>query len=109
MNIRKADEFIADVELQFEWYVAQAGWDIAELYLKAVEVTCQFLGRHPRLGPTSRFKHPRLRNWRFFPVSRPFNRHVLFYELEGGSVIMRRAMHSGRDLPRRLLQPPGTG
>ena len=37
MNLRKADEFIADVERQFEWYAINTDWEIAERYLKAVE------------------------------------------------------------------------
>jgi hypothetical protein len=40
-------------------------------------------------------------------VFRPFQKHVLLYEVKDGSVIMRRAMHGHRDLPRRLTEPPG--
>lgn len=29
MNVRKTDEFIADVERQFDWYVANAAWEVA--------------------------------------------------------------------------------
>ena len=28
MSVRKADDFIADVERQFDWYAAKAGGDI---------------------------------------------------------------------------------
>lgn len=52
------------------------------------------------------FTHPRLRDWRFFVVFRPFKKYVLFYEIVGEEVIMRRAMHGHRDLPGRLLEPP---
>src|SRR6266516_3311681 len=107
MSVRKSDDFIADVERQFEWYVLKAGWDVGERYLAAVETTCQLLGQHPGLGPRGGFTHPLLRDWRFFVVFRPFKMHVLFYELSGDDVVMRRAMHGHRDLPRRLLQPPG--
>jgi hypothetical protein len=31
MSVHKSDDFIADVERQFEWYAANADWDIAEL------------------------------------------------------------------------------
>jgi len=31
MSARKTGDFISDVERQFEWYVVNAGWDIAEL------------------------------------------------------------------------------
>jgi hypothetical protein len=30
MNVRKTDEFIADVERQSEWYVLKAGWPVAD-------------------------------------------------------------------------------
>jgi plasmid stabilization system protein ParE len=104
MNVHKSDEFIADVERQFEWYVINAGWDVADRYLDAVEAVC----RHPNLGPCGRFAHTHLCGWRFFLVFQPFNRHVLFYELTGDLVVMRRAMLGQRDLPRRLAEPPET-
>ncbi len=103
MNVRKSDLFLADVEAQFEWYVDKAGWDVADRYLNAVESTCGLLGNHPRLGPNVSFQHPRLKEWRFFPISSPFDKHVLFYEMEGNDVIIRRIMHGQRNLPKRLL------
>ena len=45
--------------------------------------------------------------WRFFLVSRPFNQRILFYELAGGDLVLRRARRGQRDLPRRLLEAPG--
>jgi len=73
MNVQKTDVFIADVERQFEWYVGNAGWEVAEHYLDAVQATCRLLGQHPRLGPPGGFTHPRLHDWRFLLVLRPFN------------------------------------
>ena len=80
MSVRKSDDFIADIERQFEWYALKAGWDIAERYLDSVEATCRLLEQHPQLGPCGGFTHPRLRDWRFFVVFRPFKKHILFYE-----------------------------
>jgi plasmid stabilization system protein ParE len=108
MSLRKSDDFIADVERQYEWYVRHADSEVAERYLTAVEATCRLLGQHPQLGPLGGFDHPRLRDWRFFVVYRPFQKHVLFYEAIEGHAIMRRAMHGHRDLPQRLLERPGT-
>lgn len=107
MSVRKSDDFIADVERQFEWYVRHADWDVADRYLDAIEATCLLLGQHPQLGPRGGFIHPHLRDWRFFIVFRPFKKHVLFYEVIGDDAVMRRAMHGHRDLPRRLLEPLG--
>lgn len=108
MSVRKSDDFIADVERQFEWYAVNADWDIAELYLAAVETACLLLAQHPLLGPVAGFSHPRLRDWRFSVVTRPFQKHILFYEISGDDVLLRRAMHGHRDLPRRLVEPSGT-
>lgn len=104
MNIRKSDVFLTDVEQQFEWYARNAGWDIAERYLAAVESTCRLLAQYPQLGPFAHFNHPRLRAWRFFVISKPFKKHIIFYELDDACVTLRRAMHGHRDLPRRLLE-----
>ena len=107
MNLRKADDFIADIELQFQWYAEHAGWAVAERYLAAVEATCALIGRQPLLGPVAGLAHPRLAAWRFFVVSRPFHRHVVFYEIADGAVLMRRGLHGHRDFPRRLQELPG--
>lgn len=107
MSVHKSDDFIADVEQQFEWYAVNASWEVAESYLDAVEAASQLLGQHPQLGPRAEFSHPRLRDWRFIVVSRPFQKHILFYEVDDGKVLLRRAMHGHRDLPRRLVEPPG--
>lgn len=109
MSLRKTDDFIADVERQFEWYGVNAGWEVADRYLDAVEATCRLLEQHPLLGPRGGFFHPRLREWRFLIVFRPFKKLVLFYEAVGDDVVMRRAMHGHCDLPDRLLEPPGAG
>jgi plasmid stabilization system protein ParE len=108
MSLLKSAEFLADVERQFLWYEEKEGGNLAEQYLRAVEASCQLLNQHPRLGPPGKFRHFRLRDWRFFPVFRPLNKHILFYEVSGDDVVMRRAMHGNRDLPRRLVQPPGS-
>ena len=63
MNVRKSDDFIADLERQCQWYADNAGWDVAESYLAAVESACRLLGHHPQLGPRGGFTHPRLRDW----------------------------------------------
>jgi len=108
MSLLKSDDFIADVERQFEWYALNAGWEVADRYTNGVEATTRLIGQHPFLGPRAGFTHPRLQDWRFFVVFRPFNKHVLFYELIGDDVVLRRVMHGHRDLPRRLIEPPQT-
>ncbi len=108
MRLHKSDDFISDVECQFEWYVNNASWEVAELYLNAVEATCHLLNSHPLLGPPLKATHECLQRWRFMVVFQPFQKHILFYEVRGDDVILRRTMHGHRDLPRRLMEPPPT-
>jgi len=107
MSVRKSDDFIADVERQYRWYLENANEEVADRYLTAIEATCRLLAQHPDLGPRGGFSHPRLRDWRFFVVFRPFNKHVIFYEVVGDDAVMRRAMHGHRDLQQRLVETPG--
>ena len=106
MILRKSGDFLSDVERQFEWYVTNANWEVAELYLNAVEATCRLLHTHPLLGASLKAGHTRLDGWRFMVMFRPFQKHILFYEVNADDVILRRAMHGHRDLPRRLKEPP---
>lgn len=78
---------------------------MADRYLNAVETVCKLLSQQPNLGPLGGFANVKLRAWRFFLVLRPFRRHILFYEVLAEEVVLRRAMHGRRDLPRRLLEP----
>jgi plasmid stabilization system protein ParE len=83
MTIRKSEYFISDVEQQFQWYLANANDKIADRYLDAVEATCQLLKHHPLIGPQAGFSNPKLHDWRFIVVLRPFQKHILFYEIVG--------------------------
>ncbi len=107
MNLRRTDVFIADLERQFEWYARKDGLELANRYIEAVEATVRLIGRHPFLGPPGGFTHVRLREWRYFLVCRPFREHILFYEILAGELVMRRAMHGRRDLPRRVIETGG--
>ena len=106
MSVRKSEDFISDVERQFEWYATNADWDVAERYLEAIETTCHLIGQHPLLGPNAGLIHPRLSEWRFIVVFRPFQKHILFYEISDENLLLRRAMHGHRDLPKRLIEKP---
>jgi len=104
MTVRKTDAFIADLEAQFEWYAGHASWEVAAAYLAAVEASCRLLREHPFLGPVVRSTHPRLRGWRFFVVFRPFHQSLVFYEVTGEDLVLRRVLHGHRDRPGALLK-----
>jgi plasmid stabilization system protein ParE len=50
MNLRKTADFIADAELQYQWYAENAGWEVAERYFAAIAATCALIERSHYLG-----------------------------------------------------------
>ena len=107
LTVRIASEFHQDVALQIQWYLSHANAHVAGDYADAVDETLEFLGRFPELGPRCRFSHPELRDLRQFRVGGSFDRHQIFYRATESELIAVRTLHGARELPRRLLDPPG--
>ena len=61
LSLERADEFNADFEEQYRWYLEQAGEEIAERFLRAVAATLPLLAEQPNLGRRRKFRHPKLR------------------------------------------------
>jgi plasmid stabilization system protein ParE len=108
LPIHRSDWFNSDFDLQFRWYLREAGEEIAERYLAAVLATLRELARHPGMGRPRRFQNPALKSLRSFRVIRPFHRHVIFYRATESDFFAERLIHGMRDLPRRLAEPPGS-
>ena len=107
LAVRIGSEFHQDVARQIRWYLLHANAEIAGSYADAVDATLEFLGRFPELGPRCRFQHSELRELRQFRVEGSFDRHQVFYRVTASELIAVRTLHGMRDLPRRLLDPPG--
>ena len=107
LKIRRSDWFIGDLEHYAAWYQDEAGWDVAERYLRAVSTTVAKLADMPGLGRPARFSAPILRDLQVYPVERPFEKHLIFYRHDEATLYVERSIHGARDLPRRLTQPPG--
>ena len=107
MEVRIASEFHQDVARQIQWYLHHANSRVAGDYADAVDATLKFLGRFPELGPRCSFSHSELRDLRQFRVEGSFDRHQVFYRVTKSELIAVRTLHGARDLPRRLLDPPG--
>ena len=95
----------ADLTRQYQWYVDKESVDLAERFLKAFDQTVSRLVQNPTLGRRRRFRSLELRGIRSFAISRPFSSHLVFYKADEKYVSIKRVMHGGRDLPRRLLEP----
>ena len=105
--VRKSPLFHTDVTQQFEWYFEKAGEKLAWRFFVGVDLTLLKLSRQADLGRLRHFRNPSLHGLRSFRIEPPFERLQIFYRHEGGELIAERLMHGSRDLPRRLIEPPG--
>jgi toxin ParE1/3/4 len=105
LSLHRADEFNADFDQQHRWYLEEAGEELAEHFLKAVESTLQSLSTQPDLGRRRKFRHPALAGVRSFRVKPPFQNLLIFYRHTATELSAERLMHGARDLPRRLVEP----
>jgi plasmid stabilization system protein ParE len=106
LPLHRADDFNADFDRQYRWYLEQAGEDLAARFLDRVLLTLRLLGGQPDLGRRRKFRHPALRDLRSFRLNSPFDRILIFYRVKGDSLEAWRLMYGTRDLPRRLVEPP---
>ncbi|MCO5051669.1 MAG: type II toxin-antitoxin system RelE/ParE family toxin [Verrucomicrobiae bacterium] len=106
--IKKSPLFHADVTSQFSWYVDEAGEELAWRFFNAVDQTLLKLSRQPDLGRRRRFRNPILQGLWSFPIVAPFQRFLIFYRVTEIHLEAWRLIHGARDLPRRLVESPGT-
>lgn len=105
LSLQRADEFNADFDHQYHWYVEKAGEEVAERFLRAVADTLPMLAERPDFGRPRKFRHPMLRRLYSFRVESPFQKILIFYRINGNVLEAWRLMHGARNLPRRLLEP----
>jgi len=108
LALHRSDDFNRDFDLQYRWYLEQAGEAVAERYLQALLGTLRLLATQPGLGRQRRFRHPALRGMHSFRLASPFEVHLIFYRHHAGELFAERLMHGARDLPRRLVEPPSS-
>ena len=104
LPLHRAGEFNADFDQQYRWYLAEAGEEIAERFLRAATNTL-LLSEQPDLGRRRKFRHPLLHDLRSIQVEKPFQKILIFYRHNATELSAERLMHGTRDLPRRLVEP----
>jgi len=108
LHIQRSEWFIGDLEHYAAWYDREANWEIADRYLRAVSASIERLAAMPDLGQRANFAAPELRGLRFWPVKRPFQKHLIFYRHDKTTLYVERVVHGSVDLPQRLAQSPGS-
>ena len=110
MIVRRSERFDADLERQFRWYLLETGLDapnalaLARCFAEAVDSALSLLGRNPEVGPRRFRTYPELAGTRSWRISKPFDRFIIFYRVEGDIVSAERLLEGssrlagGRDL-----------
>jgi toxin ParE1/3/4 len=108
LALQRSKDFNRDFDLQYRWYLERAGEAVAERYLGAMLATLRLLAAQPDLGRRRKFRHPDLQGIRSFRLAAPFEAYLLFYRHNSAELSAERLMHGARDLPRRLVELPGS-
>lgn len=108
LTIQRTEEASLDIRLQSDWYDVHAGADISERYLMSLVETLNDLAVQPDLGRVRKFRNRRLAGLRSFQIQGSFHKHLIFYRIEDDTLVLFRVLQGMRDLPRRLLEPPGS-
>jgi toxin ParE1/3/4 len=108
LRVVQTPESLADIALQADYYAQRENVALAQRFTDAVKATVRLLTGHPWIGKETDYAHPKLAGIRLFLVRKPFDKHLIFYRVCGDTLDIVRVVHGLRDLPRRLLDPPGS-
>ena len=100
----QSEDFLLDVEQQFDWYIHESkldlvdGIELAQKFKTAILDTLKFLLQHPAVG---RRRFPQftdlqgIRSWR---VNRPFDRFLIYYHVSADTVFIDRLIEGHRGI-----------
>ena len=98
MTVLRAERFETDVERPFRWSLLETDLDpidaiaLATRFADAVDTALEVLRRNPQRGRT-RFKiHAELSGTRSRRITKPFQRFLIFYRIEGENVSAERLL-----------------
>lgn len=107
-DIQRGPLFEEDFVRHFAWYAREAGARIAWRFHDELGLTLHRLANLPDVGRIRCFRDPRLHGIRSCAVNKPFDKLPIFYRATEDTHFAVRLMHGARDLPRRLLETPGS-
>ena len=98
----QSEDFLSDLEQQFDWYVHETQLDLpdaielAEKFKIAVLETLEFLLRHPGAGHRRFPQFTDLEGTRSWRVNRPFDRFLIYYHVQGETLFIDRLIEGHR-------------
>jgi toxin ParE1/3/4 len=101
-RILKREPAKRDLIAQWVWYAENASIEAADRFLAAAEANLAMLVTQPQGGLRTFFMNPELQEMRRFPVTRGFEKILLFYFPTEDGIDLVRVVHASRDLERLL-------
>jgi hypothetical protein len=102
LALAQSEEFLLDVEQQFGWYIHESKLDLpdaVELGQKfkiALVDTLEFLQHDPGAGRRRFPQFTDLHGTRSWRVNRPFDRFLIYYHIEAGTLFIDRLIEGHR-------------
>jgi toxin ParE1/3/4 len=103
-RVLKREAARRDLIQQWVWYAENAGIDVADRFLTAVDLTLGILASQPESGSRTLMSKTELQEMRRFPVSDGFEKILLFYFPLRDGVDLVRVVHGDRDLRRLFVE-----
>jgi len=99
MKVIRRSTFDADFVELLEYFRDHAGDAVAWRFVEAVEQLVKLIARHPKIGRERReLKPPGIRGF----VIREFRNYILFYRVEGSTLVLLRLRYGGMNLSALL-------
>jgi toxin ParE1/3/4 len=86
-----------DILEQADWYEQRSGFTLAKRWESAVASALIRIVKNPQSGATCSFSADELQGIRRMPITR-FPKHLIFYRIGGGEILILRVIHGARDL-----------
>jgi toxin ParE1/3/4 len=103
-RVLKREAAKRDLIAQWVWYAENAGIEVADRFLAAVDSTAATLARQPEIGIPLPLKKAALQGVRRFPISDGFEKILLFYFPLQDGIDLVRVVHSARDFGRLISE-----
>jgi len=97
-SIRRRYTARRDIVTIWTWYADNAGVEVADQFLVALESAISLLAKQPNLGKAMPGGRPAFQNMRRFPVSDRFRSNVIFYKVSPSALVIVRVTGASRDL-----------
>lgn len=96
-RVHFTDAAVNDILEQADWYEQRLGEGLASRWESAVTWAVRRIARNPHSGALCSFRALELQSIRRMPIAK-FPKHLIFYQIGGGGIVILRVVHGSRDL-----------